>query len=59
LPYESIDFDFDTIQKFIKHENGGTLGKDKNGVIERKASIDSYQTETVKDGKSQYKTAMS
>eukprot|EP00347_Sterkiella_histriomuscorum_P015009 403358661 len=58
LPYENIDFDFQSINKYNKNEMESSNQDefDKNCTkLGRKNSLDSFQTETVKDGKSHAK----
>lgn len=59
LPYERLDFDFESIKKFLKNEAASTNASKGKGENERKNSVDSFQTETVKDTKSQYKSGTS
>ena len=70
LPYESLDYDFDSIKQYLKTDDDQpTLGKD-GSIKERRCnyfkifnihleSFESIQTETVKDGKSAFKSARS
>ena len=53
LPYESLDFDFESIKKFLKQDPHPS-GKEEKA--QRKQSIDSFQTETFKDTKSHQKS---
>ena len=52
LPYESLDFDFDSIKKFVRQDVTNATEEKPT----RKQSLESFQTETIKDTKSHHKS---
>ncbi len=51
LPYEDVDLDFDTILKQQRQDNENEEPS-KTEKLNRRGSLDSFQTETVKEGRS-------